>query len=137
MLRLERPVRLPLNPGGALRKAAHGGDAEQAAQGWWRWSPPGTPCRRPGNSVLIQQPRFARHGEARAQCAEEIVDQQHDDERNKTQFEGAENIHLNATLPMDASAPRVKIFSGNTVTPMGIPMIVVRTIEISSAPLIL
>lgn len=43
----------------------------------------------------------------------------------------------NATLPMDASAPRVKMFSGNTVTPMGIPMIVVRTIEISSAPLIL
>ena len=40
----------------------------------------------------------------------------------------------NATLPMELIAPLVKMLSGSTVTPIGMPMIVVTTMEISSAP---
>ncbi len=72
-----------LNPGGALRKAAHGGDAEQAAQDGGAGVHQEHLAEGREIPVLIQQPRFARHGEARAQCAEEIVDQQHDDERKQ------------------------------------------------------
>ena len=94
VLRLERPVRLPLSTPAALSAKQLTVVMPNRLPRMVALESTRNTLPKAGNSVLIQQPRFARHGEARAQCAEEIVDQQHDDERNKTQFEGAENIHL-------------------------------------------